>query len=190
MNGRLPERTEGQGLVVRRWRRRDVPALQVAVADSLEHLRPWMPWAAAEPQTLPQRRALVRNWNRLWRAGGDVVMGIFEDGQVVGGTGLHRRRGPAALEIGYWVHVAHTGRGVATRTASLLTSLAFTVPGNEAVEIHHDRANHRSAAVPRRLGFTFVGETPDEPHAPGEVGVDCTWRVTGAQWAARRSPSP
>ena len=60
------------------------------------------------------------------------------------------------------------------------------IPGIDAVEIHHDRANVRSAAVPRRLGFTFVGEEPDEPEAPGEAGIDCAWRAERAAWTAGR----
>ena len=53
------------------------------------------------------------------------------------------------LEIGYWVHVDHLQKGYATEMARILTSAAFTVPGIERVEIHHDKANTRSGAIPR-----------------------------------------
>jgi RimJ/RimL family protein N-acetyltransferase len=159
-----------------------VPALQAAVTASIEHLRPWMPWAADEPVSLAQRRALVRRWRRVWLEGGDTIMGIFDGDEVVGGTGLHRRPGPGGLEIGYWIHVERTGRGYATRAARLLTTAAFTVPGINFVEIHHDAANQRSGAVPRRLGYTYVGATPDAVTAPGEQGLDCRWRVTRDDW--------
>jgi RimJ/RimL family protein N-acetyltransferase len=55
-----------------------------------------------------------------------------------------------------------------------------------SVEIHHDKANVASAGVPRRLGYTYVSEQPDEPTAPGEIGIDCTWRVTRSDWLARQ----
>ncbi len=183
--GRLPQLTGGDGLVVRRWRRRDVPALQRAVMESTEHLRPWMSWIAFEPLTLSQRRALIRRWTRAWREGGDVGMGIFEGDTVVGSTGLHRRPGPGGLEIGYWVHVDHVGRGVASRAAALLTTLAFTVDDITFVEIHHDQANRRSEAVPRRLGYTLIDALPDPVAAPAEVGIDCRWRVTREAWGGR-----
>ncbi len=35
--------------VLRRYLQDDAPALAVAVGESLEHLRPWMPWIALEP---------------------------------------------------------------------------------------------------------------------------------------------
>jgi RimJ/RimL family protein N-acetyltransferase len=111
-----------------------------------------------------------------------VVLGVFLDGQVVGGCGLHRRLGPAGLEIGYWIHPSFLRRGLATSAARLLTGAAFTLPETTHVEIHHDKANEASGGVPRKLGFAFIGEQPDTPEAPGEVGIECRWRMTRERW--------
>jgi RimJ/RimL family protein N-acetyltransferase len=91
---------------------------------------------------------------------------------VVGGSGYVRRAGSAALEIGYWVHVAHVGLGYAIRAARLLTTAAFEWTDEPAIEIHHDKANVRSGRVPPRLSFAFMGERPDPVMAPAEVGID------------------
>ena len=144
-----------------------------------------MPWIQAEPQSPEDRRALIDTWRADWEAGGDMVIGAFLVGEVVGSTGLHRRRGPGVLEIGYWVHVDHIGKGYATEIAEVLTTAAFTVADVERAEIHHDKANVASSGVPRRLGYTFAGETPDSVTSPGEVGIDCRWLVTRDQWAMR-----
>jgi RimJ/RimL family protein N-acetyltransferase len=157
----------------------DVAQLGAVVSRNLEHLRPWMPWVANEPLTDEQRLALLERWDRERVQGGDAVFGIFLDGEIVGGAGLHRRRGPHGLEIGYWVDRDHLGRGIATEAAGLLTEAALGVPGITFVEIHHDKANVASAKVPERLGYRFVGEAPDQIKAPGEVGIDCTWRKGG-----------
>ena len=186
----LPERIEGEGLVLRRWRPSDAEALACAVAESVDHLRPWMAWVAAEPQTVEQRRELFARWEQEWSEGGDSVFAILVDDRVAGGCGLHRRRGPHALEVGYWVHPAFLRRGIATKAARLLTDAAFSVPGITCVEIHHDKANAASAHVPRRLGFRFVGESPDEREAPAELGIDCTWRMEREHWERRRAAGP
>jgi RimJ/RimL family protein N-acetyltransferase len=125
------------------------------------------------------RRRLIEGWQHDQATdGGDAVYGMFADGTVVGGCGLHRRRGPDVLEIGYWVHADHVRQGLATEAARLLTAAAFAVPGIVRVEIHHDRANLASRAVPARLGFTYVGEVPDQVDAPAEEGIDCIWART------------
>ncbi|HET9719597.1 MAG TPA: GNAT family N-acetyltransferase [Solirubrobacteraceae bacterium] len=182
----LPDRLPGpDGLVLRRWRPEDAEALAEAVRTSAEHLRPWMPWVAHEPLSVAERAKLIRSWERDRRRGGDVVLGIFLGGQVAGGCGLHRRLGPGGLEIGYWTHAGFVRRGLATLASALLTDAAFARPEINRVQIRHDKANARSGAVPRRLGFTLLEEVPDEVQAPGEIGISCQWQITRDQWLER-----
>jgi ribosomal-protein-serine acetyltransferase len=51
----LPDTLAGDGVVLRRLVAADAEALHTAVSESLEHLRPWMPWAANEPSPIKQR---------------------------------------------------------------------------------------------------------------------------------------
>jgi RimJ/RimL family protein N-acetyltransferase len=179
---RLPAAVEESDFVVRLWRPLDARALHQAVVESTEHLRPWMWWIAHEPFTVPQRRSLIEEWEQSWEAGGAVPMGIFLRGTVVGGSGYVNPK-EGSLEIGYWTHVRHLRQGHAAHAARLLTSTALSLPGISRVEIHHDKANVRSSGVPRRLGYRFVGEQPDEIRAPAEIGIDCGWVVDRREWA-------
>src|SRR3954454_17399525 len=148
-------------LVVRPHAEDDAPALSRAIAESLEHLRPWMHWVALEPLSPDQRRAWIRE-----RSAGDEHYGLWLGDRVVGGCGLHRRLGPGALEIGYWVHAAYTRRGIATATGPQLCAEGFATPGVERVEIHHDRANVASGRVAAAAGFEFVTEQRRARDAP------------------------
>ncbi len=185
MTTRLPDLVETPRLTLRRWTSDDVEALAAAVTASVDHLVPFMPWAELEPLTVDDRLKLIDGWDVDWRNGGDVVLGIFRNDTPIGGCGLHRRRGPKALEIGYWIHVDHIKQGFATEAARALTDVAFSIDGIERVEIHHDRANAASRGVPNALGYELVGETQDTVTSPGEDGVDCTWAVTKARWTTR-----
>ncbi|MYB09611.1 MAG: GNAT family N-acetyltransferase [Acidimicrobiia bacterium] len=178
----LPEVVIGPRLALRRWRVGDMEILRDAIQDSIDHLRPWMSWIEYEPLSDPDREALIRTWENDWNAGEEVVFGAFLGDQVVGGCGFHRRAGPKTLEIGYWVHVDHLRKGYATEMARCLTSAAFTVPDIERVEIHHDRANTRSGAIPEALGFNHDGESQVKPHAPATIGVDVSWSMTREAW--------
>jgi NADPH2:quinone reductase len=173
------------GLLLRRWRVSDAEALSRAVAESADHLRPWMAWLAEEPVPVERRRAMIEEWERDWSRGGDVVLGVFVGGLVAGGCGLHRRIGPHGLEIGYWIHPAYLRRGLATRAAALLTDAAFALPPISHVEIHHDKANQASAGIPRKLGYRWVGESPDGAQAPLEAGLEWRWRMERSTWEAR-----
>ena len=105
-------------------------------------------------------------------------------GRLLGVFGLHARLAGNSLEIGYWVDVRHTGRGVATLAVAALTELAVGIPALEAVEIHHDQANVASGAVPAKLGYRHVASCHEKPQAPGEIGVEWQWRMTAAAWPA------
>jgi RimJ/RimL family protein N-acetyltransferase len=177
MANALPERVPSERIEIRTWRSDDAPALVQAVAANLEHLRPWMPWIAHEPSTVDDRIALFRGWEEARLAGQDVTYGLFFDGEVIGGTGLHGRIGPGGLEIGYWVTAERTRQGVATEAARALTGVAFRRPGVDRIEIHHDQDNVASAGIPRALGFEMVERRAVEPTAPGESGVHWIWRL-------------
>lgn len=204
----LPELVETPRLTLRLWTTRDAPALHAAVVTSADHLRPWLPWMAHEPLSIADREALITEWRHSWLDGGDAIYGVFargsgdggdgdfdgdgddpEVGEVLGGTGLHRRLGPGGLEIGYWIHVDHVGQGYATELALALTSVGLALPGIHRIEIHHDQANVVSGRVPQRLGYTMVGPVDREPVAPGEIGVTWVWRMTAADWARRAAES-
>jgi RimJ/RimL family protein N-acetyltransferase len=176
-------------LELRHWRAEDADAQARAIEESLDHLRPWMPWAAEEPKPRAERLAMIESWEAERRAGTGEYLGVWLDGVVAGSCGLHRRIGPGGVEIGYWIHPAHVRRGLATEVARRLTATAFADPATDRVEIHHDRANVASGGVPAKLGFEHVGDAPQAREAPGEEGVERVWRLTRAAWeAARASP--
>jgi RimJ/RimL family protein N-acetyltransferase len=180
-----PDEIDAGPVLLRPWRADDVEPMARAVADSIEELRPWMPWAAAEPLSLPDRARLIAESGRQWERGESYAYGMYADGVMVGCTGLHPRIGAGGIEIGYWVRTAWTGRGIATATSRALTTAAFTLPGIERVEIHHDKANAASRRIPEKLGFALVAEVPDAPLSPGAIGIECRWRMTRAAWRER-----
>jgi RimJ/RimL family protein N-acetyltransferase len=140
---------------VRCWTPHDAGLIKDAIDASLEHLRPWMPWAHDEPQSLEEKVDLLRAFRSRFDANEDFVYGVFsqDEGRVLGGSGLHRRVGDDAFEIGYWIRSDAVGRGFATEVAAALTHVAFAVSEAERVEIHVDPANQASCRVPRKLGY-------------------------------------
>lgn len=179
-------------MVLRRVQAGDAGVIAVAVRDSLDHLRPWMPWASPEAADLRTQLVRVAEADELWESGtgfiyvviaaggpaGDEARGSVltgPDGEFVGTIGLHRRLADDAVEIGYWIVAARTRRGYATAAAQAATQVALALPGIRQVEIHCDEANVASAGVPRRLGYRLDRVEAHEPEAPGEQGRRMIW---------------
>ena len=177
-------------LELRHWRAEHAAAQARAIDESLEHLRPWMAWAVEWPKSREAQLEMLREWEQRRLAGTDEFLGVWLDGALVGSCGLHYRIGRGGAEIGYWIHVDHLRRGLATEVARQLTERAFADPAIDRVEVHHDRANVASGGVPPKLGFELVGDTRRAPVAPAEEGVERVWRLSRETWTARRAAPP
>ncbi|WP_280369019.1 GNAT family N-acetyltransferase [Nocardia wallacei] len=180
-----PAETLTHGRVqLRRVRRTDEDTLYRLINESLAHLRPWMGWVSPEGE---HPRAAIADYltraDQNWLAGDSFSYAILVSDTMIGACGLENRIGPGALEIGYWLHPAHTGRGYATESAAALITAAFTLPTIDRVQIWHDAANTASAGVPHRLGFTEIARRtpPRDPLAPAEIGTDVIWEFTRAE---------
>ncbi|MEL7207750.1 MAG: GNAT family N-acetyltransferase [Actinomycetota bacterium] len=183
---RLPERIATERLLLRQWEPADAAAMGVAISASIEHLRPWMAWIAAEPLTDAERTDLVASWRDSWEAGmGEAHYGVFDGSAVIGSGGLRSEVGPGGMEIGYWIHADHVRQGYATEVARALTTVALGQTGVERVEIRHDMANVASAGVPNALGYRRGPDRQRQPQAPAETGTDWVWIMTGRVWDER-----
>jgi RimJ/RimL family protein N-acetyltransferase len=80
---------------------------------------------------------MLRRFRSLFDRGEDWIFSIcsLDDGDIVGGLGLHPRVGAAGLEIGYWVRAGATGRGLATEAVAAATRLGLTLLGADRIEI-------------------------------------------------------
>jgi len=180
-------RIETERTVLRCWEPRDAAILKSAVDSSLGELRPWLPWAHDEPQTLEAKVELLRQFRGRFDLGQDFVYGIFDraEREVLGGTGLHARVGDGAREIGYWIASRHQGQGFATECAAALVRVGFDVDHLSRIEIHCDPANERSAAIPARLGFRHEGTLRARiPRRDGPPADRMIWTILAGEYPA------
>ena len=172
-----PERVDAGAVVLRRIRSADAGAVAAAVAGSLDHLRPWMPWATPDSADRRSQLSRVAEADEMWESGISYIYSVLtaDHGTLVGEIGLHRRGGDGSIEIGYWIAGSQTRRGFGTSAAAAITDVALALPGVSRVEIHCDEANTASAAIPRKLGYRLDRVEERKPEAPGESGRLMIW---------------
>lgn len=159
-----PRSIETPRFRLRAWTVSDAPLLRAALDASEAHLRAWTPWVVDGRVPGLSLEARLARHAEAFAEGSEWVYALFspDEAEVLGGCGLYPRVGPGALEIGYWIHAAHTGRGLATGAAAVLTRTAFADSGIERIEIRCEPGNQASIAVPRKLGYRHAETIEDD----------------------------
>jgi RimJ/RimL family protein N-acetyltransferase len=154
-------RIETERLVIRCYEPKDAALLAESVTESLDSLKPWLPWVHVEPEPLEVKVRRLGRFRGEFDLQKDFTYGIFskDESKLLGGTGLHTRlAGSDEFEIGYWIHKGFVGRGLATEAAGALVKVAFSVlRGVHRLEIRNDVCNLPSAAIAAKLGFKHEG---------------------------------
>jgi len=184
-------RIETNRLVIRCWDPKDAALIQQAAAESKEHLLPFMPWAADEPQTVAQKIELTRRFRGLFDRNEDYIYGIFnqDESRALGGTGLHTRPKGNALEIGYWLHKDFINQGYVTEVTSALTKVAFDLYHVDRLEIHCSVENLASASIPRKLGYTHEATRRRLGYAYGKPSDQMIWTLFADEYPNTPSAS-
>lgn len=153
------EELRGEHVIIRPYRESDAQDLFEAVAESRDHLRPWLPFADAH-QTVEETRDWIIHQAAKWLLREDMILGMWEaaTNRYLGGTGFHPHDWETGyFEIGYWIRVSAEGHGYVTEAVRLLTDFVLHTLKANRLEIRCDELNVRSAAIPRRLGFVEEG---------------------------------
>ena len=146
-----------------------------AVAESLEHLKPWMPFAQTIP-SVDEMEVHCRKSLSEFIARENFTFSIYDrDGHTfIGSTGLHKPNWDVpSFHIGYWIHKDFEGKGFILESTNALTRYAFEIFRAKRVEIRCDGRNLRSLAVMKKLGYTQEGILRND-----DIGADGAIRDT------------
>jgi ribosomal-protein-serine acetyltransferase len=135
----------------------DAEELFAVIDRNRARLREWLPWVVPEYSIEDARSFLLRTAGEFEKRE-SLTWLIRHDGAICGVIDLHKidklNRNTA---IGYWLDQAHQGKGLMTAAARAIVTEGFENFGLHRIEIRCAVQNHRSSAVPRRLGFVEEG---------------------------------
>ncbi len=155
----FPESFESERLLIRAPLWGDGAAVNTAILESLDELRPWMPWARLLP-TPEQAEATIRKSRLEFLERKDLRLLLLHktSGELIGSSGLHRIDWQTRkFEIGYWVRSSYSRQGYITEAVHAITNYAIQELQANRIEIRCDTRNTPSARVAERSGFTLEG---------------------------------
>lgn len=152
-------RIEGHRLYIRPVELRDAAPLAEAINQSLDTLRPWMPWAQHKVSLAGEQRFIELATQEM-RENKSLTFCTFlrENDKLIGAVSTHPIDwANFKTAIGYWIASAHQGKGYATESALLLLEYLFTDMNLYRVSAAAAPDNHASLRVIEKLGFEFEG---------------------------------
>lgn len=153
----FPESFETERLLIRAPQWGDGQAVNDAVKESIEELRPWMPWAQRVPSA-EESESNIRQARLQFLDRSDLrlMLTLKHTGELVGSSGLHRIDWRARrFEIGYWVRTSFSGQGYVTEAVNGIADFAIRHLNANRIEIRCDSKNERSSRVAVRAGFAL-----------------------------------
>jgi RimJ/RimL family protein N-acetyltransferase len=151
----VPESFETERLIIRVPRPGDGPALNAAVLETFDDLKPWMPWAQ-EPPSVEKSEENSRKAYAQFISREDLTLRLIHKatGDILGSSGLHPRDWSVPkFEIGYWCRRRFAGQGYITEAVTGILKFGFETMGAKRIEIRCDPANVRSIRVAERVGM-------------------------------------
>ncbi len=145
----------GGGVVLRPVRAHDRAELDAVVEqhrDAAVQRFTWIPQA----YDLVNAEAFLANAERGWREGDLATLVVDIDGAYRGTVDLRPEDG-AWAELGFGLHPAARGRGVAARAVGAVLDWGFDALGLAGVTWRADVENTASLRVAQRCGFTVEG---------------------------------
>ena len=159
----------------------DAEELFHLVEANRAYLARWMPWAAG--QTLDLTREFIELTRRQAAADDGFQAALVCCGAIIGMAGFHSMNWThRSAVIGYWLDERHQGRGLMTRAVRALVDHAFGELHFHRVEIRAATDNHRSRAIPERLGFREEGVQREAERIAERYNDLAVYGVLAPEW--------
>jgi RimJ/RimL family protein N-acetyltransferase len=151
----VPLAFETERLIIRPARPGEGAILNTAIHESLNQLRPWLPWVHPMPSA-EESEIHVRRKYAQYLAREDFTLRLWskKTGDLIGSSGLHPQDWSVPMfEIGYWCRSQYSGQGYITEATQGIARFGFENVRAERIEIRCEKSNARSRRVAERAGF-------------------------------------
>jgi RimJ/RimL family protein N-acetyltransferase len=146
------------GIRIRPYRLDDAGAIWEAVRESLNELRPWMPWCYPG-YSIDDSRSWLAAQVQAFQQRSTFEFAITTDtGAYLGGCGLNQIDAlNQRANLGYWVRTSATRHGVGTEATRLTRDWGFAHTDLVRLEVLVAASNVASRRVAEKAGAIYEG---------------------------------
>ena len=160
---------------------RHADELFAVINRNRDRLEQWLHWAHSShtPEDVVKYVQMAR---KDFQKPAALHFLIFHEGKIAGGCGLLLNELNDFAEIGYWIDARLEGRGIVSECCRALIDYAFSELQLNRVQIRCAMENLRSAAIPRRLGFTHEGTLRQAIRTNNRLDDELCYGLLRTEW--------
>jgi ribosomal-protein-serine acetyltransferase len=153
---------------------------------SRDRLREWLPWVDAIRE-VEHTANFVKNAIKQGAENGGISAGIWVDDEIAGLISYHQIDwNNRSVSIGYWLGKEFEGKGIMTSACRTFVDYALIDMDLNRVEIRCATGNHRSRAIPERLGFVLEGIVREAEKLPQGYVNHAVYGMIQSEWKLLR----
>lgn len=172
-------------LEIRQVEDRDAEAMFALTERNRLYLREWLPWVD-HTITVDDTRRWIAGAVAQYQSNRGPNAGIWIDGAIAGSVGCHPIDWPnRSCSIGYMLEEGRQKRGIVTRCTAALVDYLFRDMKLHRVVIQCGTGNHKSCAVPQRLGFTREGVLREAEWVNDRWLDLIVWSMLAEEWGKK-----
>ncbi|MGJ8656754.1 MAG: GNAT family N-acetyltransferase [Akkermansiaceae bacterium] len=147
--------------MIQRITQADAQELFTLTTQNRQFLRQWLPWLD-ETKTLDDTKEFISNSTTAFEIGHRITYTIRESNQLAGICGFNQLDFNNKIAyIGYWIGESFQSRGIVTKACLELEKIAFDDLKLKTLDIRVAAKNHKSRAIPERLGYQKITTLPN-----------------------------
>ena len=148
--------------------------LQKALNKGTDHIAGYFAWGetASRWNTKQTLSWIFAQLKEEWPA---EHFAFFLGKDLIGMGSIRPYGHPRHVQMAYWVSKGYLKQGIGECIAKTIERLALIHRPYQYIYIDHDSSNTASGAIPKKLGYKFIGTFDSEIHARNETGLWYSW---------------
>lgn len=161
---------------------RHAATLLTAVNNNRPHLTTFLPWVPYM-QSVTDFEHYIANCQKLHKQKQEISFVMHYNNQLVGRIGIHYiNQQNKCGAIGYWLIKEAEGKGIVTKASIAIINYGFQQLQLQRIELKAATTNHRSLAIPVRLGFRKEGILRQAEKVSNQFFDICLYSMLKEEW--------
>ena len=174
---------------IRKYKESDIPGFYEAVIESKIEISKWLPWCHDNYSIDETKKWIKEIVPKIWESkkGCEFIIVNLKSNRIVGGCCLEQIDTiKKEANIGYWVRISETKKGIATQACNFLIQFGLEELELNAIKVIPSTENEASRRVAEKLPYHEIVEIKNGFQIRGKNSNALVYLITKESYKNRK----